>query len=331
MIKLRKKSIIAIIIAIFMLLIAGSVNAATITLDYNTTTKTEKEKNLKIRPGDEVYISINMQDNQDEKIMALYGVLEYDKDVLELVPSKISKEKGDISLNKGWLKGDITVKDGKFLLYSTKVDRDNTAAYIKFRAKDEIDLDTTKIIAKDIVIYNNNYKEFSNKIDDVSLEIKLRKSPRITGAVWVILIIVIILLIIVSAIIVMVKKGKIVVRKVENENNQVPDSKKQIDNLQLEDIKVTKTKSVSKEKKPKTTKKTSSTTKKDTEGKKKTTRKKSESDDSKKENTTKKTSAKKTEPKVNNDKPNTTKKEKSTENKDTKTKKSTSKKEVVKK
>lgn len=231
--KIMKRIIIGIIVLAGMLLICGNVNAATITLDYNTTAKKEKSKNLKIYPGDDVYISISIQDNENEKVMAMYGVLEYDKEALELVTSKSSKEKGEINLNKGWSTGDITTKDGKFMLYSTEESRDNTAAYIKFKAKEEMDADSTNIVAKDIVLYNNNYKEFSTKIDDVSLEVKLHKNKLLTGGAVKAIIIIIILVGCVILIFIMIKKGKIVIRKVNGNEN--------IDPIQTEIKKTTKT------------------------------------------------------------------------------------------
>lgn len=239
--KIMKRIIIGIIVLAGMLLICGNVNAATITLDYNTTAKKEKSKNLKIYPGDDVYISISIQDNENEKVMAMYGVLEYDKEALELVTSKNSKEKGEISLNKGWSTGDITTKDGKFMLYSTEESRDNTAAYIKFKAKEEMDADSTNIVAKDIVLYNNNYKEFSTKINDVSLEVKLHKNKSLTGGAVKAIIIIIILVGCVILIFIMIKKGKIVIRKVNGNENKTIDENENIDPIQTEIKKTTKT------------------------------------------------------------------------------------------
>lgn len=239
--KIMKRIIISIIVLASMLLICGNVNAATITLDYNTTAKKEKSKNLKIYPGDDVYISISIQDNENEKVMAMYGVLEYDKEALELVTSKSSKEKGEINLNKGWSTGDITTKDGKFMLYSTEESRDNTAAYIKFKAKEEMDADSTNIVAKDIVLYNNNYKEFSTKIDDVSLEVKLHKNKLLTGGAVKAIIIIIILVGCVILIFIMIKKGKIVIRKVNGNENKTIDENENIDPIQTEIKKTTKT------------------------------------------------------------------------------------------
>lgn len=239
--KIMKRIIISIIVLAGMLLICGNVNAATITLDYNTTAKKEKSKNLKIYPGDDVYISISIQDNENEKVMAMYGVLEYDKEALELVTSKNSKEKGEISLNKGWSTGDITTKDGKFMLYSTEESRDNTAAYIKFKAKEEMDADSTNIVAKDIVLYNNNYKEFSTKINDVSLEVKLHKNKRLTGGAVKAIIIIIILVGCVILIFIMIKKGKIVIKKVNGNENKTIDENENINPIQTEIKKTTKT------------------------------------------------------------------------------------------
>lgn len=223
--KILKKGIFVLIILASMLIICGKVDATTITLDYNTATKAEKSKNLKIYPGDDVYISISINDNENEKVMAMYGILEYDKDALELVSSKNNNDEGELTLNNGWSIGNITTKDGKFMLYSTEESRDNTAAYIKFRAKEELSINSTNIVAKEVVLYNNNYKEISTKIDDVSLEVKMHKNKRLTGGAIIGIIIVLVLAVCVVLIIIMIKKEKIVFRKVgNNEENPIDEN-----------------------------------------------------------------------------------------------------------
>ena len=117
--KVMKRIIIAIMFFIgILLLICENVNASTITLDYNTSAKSEPSKNLKVYPGDDIYISISIDEDENEKIMAMYGNIEYDKEILELVPSEEDKEKGEISINNGWSTGNIFIKNGRFMLYA---------------------------------------------------------------------------------------------------------------------------------------------------------------------------------------------------------------------
>lgn len=222
--KIVRKAALFIIILIGMLLVCEKVNAATINLDYNIEENAEKTKNLKIHPGDDVYISLSIEENQDEKIMAMYGVLEYDKDVLELVLDNADKDEAKISLNEGWTLGSVTIKDGKFMLYSADENRSNTAAYIKFKAKEKLDVTSTNIVIKNMVLFNNNYREILNKTEDVSLEVKISKSTRNAKKDILIMIIGIgcILLIIL-----MIKNKTIIIRKAGDKlNNKIEEGSK---------------------------------------------------------------------------------------------------------
>ena len=246
--KIVKKIIVILAILISILILSKKVNAATINLDYNTMAGNEKSNNLKIYPGDEVYLSISINDDEDEKIMAMYGILEYDKDVLELIPYEDNKEEGEVILNHGWSRGNITIKNGRFMLYSTDENRDNTVAYIKFKAKEDINVDSTNIVAKELVVYNNNYKEVSTKIDDISLEIQMNQNKRLSQGSKTFIIIVLVLAGFIILIFIMIKKEKIIIRRAtDNKNNKI-DENENINPMQTKPKKKTNTRKKSENK-----------------------------------------------------------------------------------
>lgn len=223
-----KRSILCCIFLIILLLIFGKVNASTINLDYNSTTSTQRDKNFKLYPGDEILVSFSIDDNDNEKIMAIYGTLEYDKSVLDIIELNEQNNKGNIQLGDGWTTGNINVNDNTFIFYTADDNRDNVAGYIKFKVKDEIEELTTTITAKNIILYNrldnNNYKEMSSNIGDVSLNIKINKKQNGTaGKVFMVIIILIVIFVII--IILMLKTNRIIIKRPEEKSEEKEDNK----------------------------------------------------------------------------------------------------------
>lgn len=215
-----KRGILCCIFLVVLLLIFGKVSASTIKLDYNNTTSIQREKNFKLYPGDEILVSFSLDDNEDEKVMALYGTLEYDKDVLEIIEQNERKNKGNIQLGDGWTTGNINLNDNTFIFYTADNSRDNIAGYIKFKVKDDIEKKTTTITAKDITLYNrldnNTYQEMSSSKEDISLNIKINKKRN--GTIKRVLLVIIILIIIFAIIIIlMFKNNRIIIKRPDNE------------------------------------------------------------------------------------------------------------------
>lgn len=79
--------------------------------------------------------------------MAVFGALEYDKDVLELLEFSDNNSSTNLEVGTGWSIGYISLngnEDGEnadkptFLIYSNDENRSNTIGYIKFRVKDPV-------------------------------------------------------------------------------------------------------------------------------------------------------------------------------------------------
>lgn len=215
-----KRGILCCIFLVVLLLIFGKVSASTIKLDYNNTTSIQREKNFKLYPGDEILVSFSVDDNEDKKVMALYGTLEYDKDVLEIIEQNERKNKGNIQLGDGWTTGNINLNDNTFIFYTADNSRDNIAGYIKFKVKDDIEKKTTTITAKDLTLYNrldnNTYQEMSSSKEDISLNIKINKKKN--GTIKKVLLVIIILIIIFAIIIIlMFKNNRIIIKRPDNE------------------------------------------------------------------------------------------------------------------
>ena len=111
--KYVKKSVICCIFVALILFVSCVSRAATLNIDYNNKEDLNKN-NFKLYAGDEVFISfvLDNSDNNPEKIMAIYGKLDYDEEILELVKPK---EKGqNLKIGEGWLAGSVNEKDNTF-------------------------------------------------------------------------------------------------------------------------------------------------------------------------------------------------------------------------
>lgn len=203
--KYVKKSILCCLFVALILFVSCISRAATLNIDYNNKEDLEKD-NFKLYAGDEVFISFCLDDNDGnpDKIMAIYGKVEYDSDVLELVKVD-GKDYGDNpKVGDGWLAGSINEKDNTFFFYTLDDKRSDNVGFIKFRVKSDIDRSTeTLFSAKDVTLYkkvnNSNYEESSTVEGNLDLKIKInsKKGDMITIATFIAVIVAIVICILI--------------------------------------------------------------------------------------------------------------------------------------
>lgn len=204
---LKVSIFIAFLIGI-MFFISEKANAVELNMNYTVNNNSEgNSKDIKVHPGDEIWVSINIIDEQDEKIMAIYGDLEYDKEALEIVNSAKDENNGEVQLGTGWTIGNVTSNTAQIVAYSTDEERNNNPICIKFKVKDNTKVKSTTIKAKDLVLYNTKYKEVNSNKNETSLEVKINKKSN-TNFVKVIMIVSIIVIIAIIAIVVFVLKSR---------------------------------------------------------------------------------------------------------------------------
>ena len=104
------KKIVEIIslIMLSVFIFSTNVEATTIGTSYCINNSESTKKNPKVHSNDEIIISLSL-DNEDEKVMAVFGALEYDKDVLELLEFSDNNSSTNLEVGTGWSIGYISL------------------------------------------------------------------------------------------------------------------------------------------------------------------------------------------------------------------------------
>ena len=205
-----KKSIKSVLILMFVVIGLMLFNTNSKAIEVNLSgTKDVNQKasnSVKIKSGEEVWLSVDIK-NDEEKVMAMYGNIEYDKNILEPVISNSNSNSVEYKLGDNWTIGDVSKlseeKDensntGKvsIMFYTTNESRSVTAAYIKFKVKDDVSVKSAKFEAKDIVLYNTKYKEIQSNVENVTFNLKIYQNSSIIAIITVIVIIIILIIIV---------------------------------------------------------------------------------------------------------------------------------------
>ena len=200
----------AILCCLFLLMILASfenVNAVTLNLNYNNTKESQQEKGHKIYPGDEFFVSFALEGTNANNVMAIYGKIEYDDAVLDLIQeNNFEGLSGD-----GWQAQNTNTVDNTFFIYALDKNRSNNVAYLKFRVKeDATDIKNTSVSISDISYYEqqdgNNYKEISSEDEKNSVEIKINNKS--TDSTFIVIYIILFAIAIIIIFYIVIKKCK---------------------------------------------------------------------------------------------------------------------------
>ena len=205
-----KKSIKSVLILMFVVigLMLFNTNSKAIEIDLNGTKDVNQEasNSIKIKSGEEVWLSVSIK-NDEEKVMAMYGNIEYNKKVLEPVISDSNSNSVEYKLGDNWTIGDVSIlseetdensNTGKvsIMFYTTNESRSVTVAYIKFKVKDDVKVKSAKFEAKDIVLYNTKYKEIQSNVENVTFNLKIYQNSTVIAIITIIVIIIILIIIV---------------------------------------------------------------------------------------------------------------------------------------
>ena len=181
--KVLKVVILSILLILGMFIVNQKSEAVTLDMNYSFSNDENSQKNQKVKTGDEISIAITVNGEENGKIMAIFGYLYYDKDVLELVPSSDDENSADIQLGTGWSIGNLSLgnttaeeneteekEQPKFLIYSNDENREDTAVYVKFKVKDEKKFKNTEVSIKQITLYDSEHREIKSNIEDSVLK-----------------------------------------------------------------------------------------------------------------------------------------------------------------
>lgn len=208
--RLMKVIIFSVLIILAIMYITNrKVDAATIDMNYMSA---DENKNInKINAGDEFLVSVSINGDESDKVMAIFGYLEYDSDILELVKEDGSENIAKIKLGNGWSIGNVSdeessnPKKSKFLIYSDEESRENTAVYIRFKVKENVNTKRVKnaiVQVKDVTLYDTEHKELKSKVENSLLTVnfskigKINKTDKYVSIISTIVIIIIIIIII---------------------------------------------------------------------------------------------------------------------------------------
>lgn len=164
---MRKKVILATIIALIFIISSSYVNA----LGFKFTATPNKTT---VEPGGEIEVTLDISniDLGENGMNTIEGILQYDHSIFEEIKSS------NITALNGW---GITYNDekndlnGKFLgiLFSDGVKNDQSIAKIKFKVKSDIEDQNTKIVIKKIATNDG-----TNPVEEVdkTVNIKIQKA-----------------------------------------------------------------------------------------------------------------------------------------------------------
>lgn len=206
------KFLIVCVIMGIALSIFSKTNAAILSMDYNEKEDIKKENNYKLYPGDEVFVSFSVDDTINEKVMAVYGIIKYDKNLIELVKPQ-DGESDNPTMGNGWLAGSVSEDDNTFFFYTLDESRSNVVGYIKFKVKKELDKPVNTIVsAQDVTLYKktglNNYEEISTGRENIELEVKIGNRKTEIRNKFIIVTIATVIIILIICILITGKKTK---------------------------------------------------------------------------------------------------------------------------
>lgn len=263
--KILKVVILSILLILGMFIVNQKSEAVTLDMNYSFSNDENSQKNQKVKSGDEISIAITVNGEENGKIMAIFGYLYYDKDVLELVPSSDDENSADIQLGTGWSIGNLSLgnttaeeneteekEQPKFLIYSNDENREDTAVYVKFKVKDEKKFKNTEVSIKQITLYDSEHREIQSNIEDSVLKMSdVKIGNKSSKNVMKIVIISILIIVVLCGIGVFIKKKqkelkeeksnfkneKVEENKEKNEKKEVKKIEKKIENKELKEDK----------------------------------------------------------------------------------------------
>ena len=240
--KVLKVVILSILLILGMFIVNQKSEAVTLDMNYSFSNDENSQKNQKVKTGDEISIAITVNGEENGKIMAIFGYLYYDKDVLELVPSSDDENSADIQLGTGWSIGNLSLgnttaeeneteekEQPKFLIYSNDENREDTAVYVKFKVKDEKKFKNTEVSIKQITLYDSEHREIQSNIEDSVLKMSdVKIGNKSSKNVMKIVIISILIIVVLCGIGVFINKKQKEVKKIEKkiENKELKEDKK---------------------------------------------------------------------------------------------------------
>ncbi len=192
----KKNFLIVLSIIMLSLVLFGSVvdadkkQPANLSISVNSTA---------VKKGDEVELSISGTNIQSNDIYAISGILEYDKNVLEIIKDEREENIAKTEVDSNWVSGIVLIQNSKISAITTNPN-DGKIMKIKFKVLKNVE--STEVKLNDIIAQNSKNEDIT--VNSESLKLQGRENINVK----ILIVAVVIILIIVIVVIIILKRRK---------------------------------------------------------------------------------------------------------------------------
>ena len=152
-----------------------------------------------VKKGDEVELSISGTNIQSNDIYAISGILEYDKNVLEIIKDEREENIAKTEVDSNWVSGIVLIQNSKISAITTNPN-DGKIMKIKFKVLKNVE--STEVKLNDIIAQNSKNEDIT--VNSESLKLQGRENINLK----ILIVAVVIILIIVIVVILILKRRK---------------------------------------------------------------------------------------------------------------------------
>ena len=192
----KKNFLIVLSIIMLSLVLFGSVvdadkkQPANLSISVNSTA---------VKKGDEVELSISGTNIQSNDIYAISGILEYDKNVLEIIRDEREENIAKTEVDSNWVSGIVLIQNSKISAITTNPN-DGKIMKIKFKVLKNVE--STEVKLNNIIAQNSKDEDIT--VNSESLKLQGRENINLK----ILIVAVVIILIIVIVVIIILKRRK---------------------------------------------------------------------------------------------------------------------------
>ena len=150
-----------------------------------------------VKKGDEVELSISGKNIQSNDIYAISGILEYDKNVLEIIRDEREENIAKTEVDSNWVSGIVLIQDSKISAITTNPN-DGKIMKIKFKVLKNVE--STEVKLNNIIAQNSKDEDIT--VNSESLKLQGRENINVK----ILIVAVVIILIIVIVVIIILKR-----------------------------------------------------------------------------------------------------------------------------
>lgn len=152
-----------------------------------------------VKKGDEVELIISGTNIQSNDIYAISGILEYDKNVLEIIRDEREENIAKTEVDSNWVSGIVLIQNSKISAITTNPN-DGKIMKIKFKVLKNVE--STEVKLNDIIAQNSKKEDIT--VNSESLKLQGRENINLK----ILIVAVVIILIIVIVVIIILKRRK---------------------------------------------------------------------------------------------------------------------------